>query len=75
MSELRAGPAPVLGMSLCYHQSLLLLHLLVLLAELRQVEFHDVLDQVVQLVLIMFQLCYIYYILFLEIGQDYSGRC
>ena len=62
-------------MSLRYHQSLLLLHLLVLLAELRQVEFHDVLDQVVELILIMLQLCYVYYILFLEIGQDYRGGC
>jgi hypothetical protein len=52
----------------------LLLHLLVLLAELRQVELHNVLDQVVQLILIMLQLCYVYYILFLEIGQDYMVR-
>jgi hypothetical protein len=57
-------------MSLSYHQSLLLLHLLVLLAELREVELHYVLDQVVQLILIMLQLCYVNYILFLEIGQD-----
>ena len=57
-------------MSLSYHQSFLLLHLLVLLAKLRQVELHYVLDQVVQLILIMLQLCYVNYILFLEIGQD-----
>ena len=70
LSELRPRPAPVLGMSLRYHQSLLLLHLFVLLAELRQVELHYVLDQVVQLILIMLQLSYVYYILFLKIGQD-----
>lgn len=57
-------------MSLRDHQSLLLLHLFVLLAELRQVELHYVLDQVIQLILIMLQLCYVYYILFLKIGQD-----
>jgi hypothetical protein len=58
-------------MSLRYHKSLLLLHFLVLLAELRQIELHNVLDQVVQLILIMLQLGDVYYILFLEIGQEF----
>ena len=66
LRELRPRCTPILCLS--YFQCFLLLHFLVLLAELGQIEFHYVLDQVVQLVLVMLKLCDIDYILFLQIG-------
>jgi hypothetical protein len=57
---------------LSYHLSLLLLHFFVLLWELSQIKFHDILNKTIQLILIMLQLSDVDDILFLQISEDYT---
>jgi hypothetical protein len=74
LAELRTLGAPATILSLCYLLSLLLLQLFVLLAELGQIQLHNVLDQGIQLVLVMFELGYIDNVLLFKVGKDYRGE-